>query len=86
MLIFVEWFINFFITGLDLHRTPLITSNVGQVLGTVIFNYGFVITVPSWVNEKVKNELFFIILSFIPVKIPPIFHYNRLVITLFCLR
>jgi hypothetical protein len=25
-----------------------------QVLGTIVFNYAFVITVPSWVNEKAK--------------------------------
>lgn len=26
-----------------------------QVLGIVVFNYTFVVTLPSWVNEKVPS-------------------------------
>jgi amino acid permease len=52
ILIFIEWFVCFFIVGLDFNRIPAFTGNQSQLLGTIIFNYAFVITVPSWVNEK----------------------------------
>jgi len=52
ILIFIEWFVNFFIIGLDFSRVQAFSPNQTQVLGTVVFNYAFVITVPSWVNEK----------------------------------
>jgi len=32
-------------------------SDQSQVLGNIIFNYAFVTTVPSWVNEKVKANV-----------------------------
>lgn len=28
--------------------------NQAGILGTLVFNYAFVVTVPSWVNEKVR--------------------------------
>jgi hypothetical protein len=52
ILIFVEWFVNFFIIGLETSHVPAFSTNLSQVLGTVIFNYAFVITIPSWINEK----------------------------------
>jgi len=55
LLIFIEWFVNFFMVGLEASRVPIIAANQSQVLGTIIFNYAFVITVPSWVNEKNKD-------------------------------
>lgn len=58
VVIFIEWFVNFFIIGLDFSRVPAVTTNLSAVLGTVIFNYAFVITVPSWVNEKVIHVTF----------------------------
>ncbi len=54
--IFVEWFVTFFIKGIDLSRVSFFSNNQSQVLGTIIFNYAFVITVPSWINEKVTCE------------------------------
>lgn len=36
----------------DLINFP-IGKNQAGVLGTLVFNYAFVVTVPSWVNEKV---------------------------------
>lgn len=59
LLIFLEWFVNFFLVGLDFSRVPIFGSNQSQVLGTIIFNYAFVITVPSWVNEKVVPYIFY---------------------------
>eukprot|EP01119_Soliformovum_irregulare_P012256 TRINITY_DN3171_c0_g1_i1.p1 TRINITY_DN3171_c0_g1~~TRINITY_DN3171_c0_g1_i1.p1 ORF type:complete len:345 (+),score=92.59 TRINITY_DN3171_c0_g1_i1:479-1513(+) len=52
IIIFLEWFVNFFIVGLESKRTPAVGASFDQVFGNVIFNYAFVITVPSWVNEK----------------------------------
>jgi amino acid permease len=52
ILIIIEWFINFFLVGLNLKRVPFFSTNQSQVLGTIIFNYAFTTTVPSWVNEK----------------------------------
>lgn len=52
MVIVLEFVIGFFIVGLDSKRLPVIGSNQAQVLGTIIFNYSFIITVPSWINEK----------------------------------
>eukprot|EP01114_Cavostelium_apophysatum_P016131 TRINITY_DN4539_c0_g1_i7.p1 TRINITY_DN4539_c0_g1~~TRINITY_DN4539_c0_g1_i7.p1 ORF type:complete len:421 (-),score=88.62 TRINITY_DN4539_c0_g1_i7:615-1877(-) len=55
ILIFIEWFVNFFLVGIDFKRVPIAAANQSQVLGSIIFNYAFVITVPSWVNEKAEN-------------------------------
>jgi hypothetical protein len=40
-------------SGLDLARTPLVnTGGFSSALSTIIFNYGFVVTLPSWLAEK----------------------------------
>jgi len=46
--------INYAYTGLDFHRVPMIgdTSQFSAALGTVVFNYAYIILLPSWVNEK----------------------------------
>lgn len=49
------WIVIFFLAGLRPANLPVITSSQAGVLGTVIFNYAFVVTVPSWVNEKKPN-------------------------------
>lgn len=53
--IFGMWLVNFFLVGLDTSRVPTIGSNFNSVLGTIIFNYAFVSTIPSWVNQKRKE-------------------------------
>jgi len=53
-LILLEWCIYYMFVGLDFSRIPVIGKNQSQVIGSVIFNYAFVVTIPSWVNEK-KN-------------------------------
>lgn len=37
------------------YDVPMITKNQSQVVGTIVFNYAFVTSVPSWVNEKKKG-------------------------------
>jgi len=39
-------------TPLPAINTNPVTGSVAGVLGTILFNFGFVTTVPSWVNEK----------------------------------
>lgn len=55
MLISVEWVAWFLFIGLDFSNIPFIGKDQTQVLGTIIFNYAYVISVPSWVNEKVSE-------------------------------
>lgn len=50
-----EWVVQFFANGLVFERVPFVGDNQSQVLGTIIFNYAFVVTVPSWVNEKKES-------------------------------
>jgi hypothetical protein len=52
ILIFGEWFINCAKIGFTFERTPFATPHQAAVLGNIIFNYAFVTTVPSWINEK----------------------------------
>ena len=45
------WLITFFRIGLK-YPLPAFGGSQRRVIGHVLFNYAFVITVPSWVNEK----------------------------------
>jgi len=47
----VDWIVLFFSTGLP-QTVPFTTKNQAGVLGTVMFNFAYITTVPSWVNEK----------------------------------
>jgi hypothetical protein len=49
--IFVTWLVTFGIHGLDKGLVPMIGHDKSQVVGTVLFNYAFIITIPSWVND-----------------------------------
>ena len=43
----------FAIEGLEPSRTPAFAEpNVFEAFGVVMFTYAFIVTVPSWVNEK----------------------------------
>jgi hypothetical protein len=55
MLICVEWFAWFFYLGFNFNYVPAFGTDQTQVLGTIIFNYAYVISIPSWVNEKVRK-------------------------------
>ena len=51
----VVWFFDFSSRGLHWENMPALPSNFSAyptLLSTVIFNYGFVATIPSWLNEK----------------------------------
>ncbi|KAI9594777.1 hypothetical protein BDF19DRAFT_385938, partial [Syncephalis fuscata] len=52
IVITVGWMVTFCELGLSAERLPAVTSNLGQVIGTVLFNYAFITTVPSWINSK----------------------------------
>ena len=60
-LVFIyQFIINAFYTINDEHPlgtylTPLYTNSIGQMhLGIIVFAYCYVITIPSWLNEKKK--------------------------------
>ena len=48
------WTVNCFFVGLDFSRIDVVAENQTQLLGIIIFNFAFVTSVPSWVNEKVS--------------------------------
>jgi hypothetical protein len=48
-----EWLVNFvFLEGLHWEYFSWFGWNQTNVIGTLLFNYSFVITIPSWMNEK----------------------------------
>ena len=49
--IMIAWMYEFFNRGLD-YRVPMFGPNPSGQIGTCVFNYAFIVTVPSWVNEK----------------------------------
>ncbi|CAI2190965.1 16310_t:CDS:2 [Funneliformis geosporum] len=49
--IIITWIVTFILTGLTKDYIPLVSNDQSQVVGTVLFNYAFITTVPSWVNE-----------------------------------
>ena len=42
----------FLARGLEARRVPAVGDEFGNVLGVIIFNFAFCVTVPSWLNEK----------------------------------
>ncbi|KAJ1485706.1 hypothetical protein T484DRAFT_1792574, partial [Baffinella frigidus] len=52
----------FWVEGLSAHTVPAFGENYSHVLGSIIFNYAFVVIIPSWVIshhaglEEVVNE------------------------------
>ena len=52
----IVWVLNFWYMGLQTDRLPTWapdpTNGYLQLLPSILFNYGFVTTIPSWVNEK----------------------------------
>ncbi len=59
-LILIQWVVAFFIHGFTIsgENVTAFGTGVGQgsVLGQVILNYAFVMTVPSWCNEKKRSS------------------------------
>jgi len=52
LLIIIQWIVTFFLHGLDTTLVPAIGSDTSQTFGTILFNYAFITTVPSWANAK----------------------------------
>ncbi len=46
------WLVQFLVLGLEPSRMPALGSGYGSVLSVVVFNFGFIMTIPSWLNEK----------------------------------
>ncbi|CAG8543614.1 3488_t:CDS:2, partial [Cetraspora pellucida] len=63
------WIITFIVHGLQQDLVPFIGSDQSQVVGTVLYNYAFITTIPSWVNDTDqsvsirKSVLYSIIIS-----------------------
>lgn len=36
----------------DTDNVPWSTSNLSTLVGVILFNYGYIVTLPSWANEK----------------------------------
>ena len=45
------FFKEFIVSGLP-YSVPWVGADVGQLVGVILFNYAFSITVPAWLNEK----------------------------------
>ena len=41
--------------GISAYNDNAQTGSIAGVLGQILFNFGFVTTVPSWINEKEEN-------------------------------
>ncbi|KAF9430271.1 hypothetical protein BGZ94_007641 [Podila epigama] len=52
LLIVLQWIVTFFTHGLDTSLVPVIGPDISQTFGTILFNYAFITTVPSWANAK----------------------------------
>eukprot|EP01012_Entosiphon_sulcatum_P058463 TRINITY_DN8252_c0_g1_i1.p1 TRINITY_DN8252_c0_g1~~TRINITY_DN8252_c0_g1_i1.p1 ORF type:complete len:489 (+),score=55.17 TRINITY_DN8252_c0_g1_i1:53-1519(+) len=54
--IFTSWVVEFFQVisrdGYNPDNAPAVGSSAWQQIGPIVFNYAFVVTIPSWVNEK----------------------------------
>ena len=48
----VVWLVDFGHRGIDFSTVPAVGTDAGAQIGPILFNYAFIVTVPSWVNEK----------------------------------
>ncbi|KAF8948025.1 hypothetical protein BGZ47_006888 [Haplosporangium gracile] len=55
LLIVTQWIVTFIIHGLDTSLVPVIGNDISQTFGTILFNYAFITTIPSWANAKQPN-------------------------------
>ncbi len=53
ILVIVNWIATFLKAGLHPEWAQMIDPDLSNTLANVLFNFGFITTVPSWVNEKV---------------------------------
>ncbi|KAF9115503.1 hypothetical protein BGX27_007518, partial [Mortierella sp. AM989] len=52
ILIVLQWIVTFCTHGLETTLVPAVGSDISQTFGTILFNYAFITTVPSWANAK----------------------------------
>lgn len=52
LFVFVAWFYEFFREGIAWDTLPALGQDAGAQVGNIFFNYAYVITIPSWINEK----------------------------------
>ncbi|KAG0087777.1 hypothetical protein BGZ93_010748 [Podila epicladia] len=52
LLVILQWIITFFTHGLDTSRVPALGTDVSQTFGQILFNFAYVVNVPSWANAK----------------------------------
>ncbi|KAG0339982.1 hypothetical protein BG004_006592, partial [Podila humilis] len=52
LLIILQWIVTFFSHGIDTSRVPAVGTNVSQTFGQILFNFAYVVNVPSWANAK----------------------------------
>ncbi|RKP12372.1 hypothetical protein BJ684DRAFT_1466, partial [Piptocephalis cylindrospora] len=52
LLVTIVWAVIFIMQGLDPDAIPAVGTDHSSVIGTVLFNYAYVTTIPSWVNAK----------------------------------
>ena len=56
IIILCIWVVMWCILGLDGSRIPFLTEHQAPVVGSIVFNYAFVLMIPSWANELSKNS------------------------------
>ena len=55
IIILLIWIGIFISRGLDASYVPAVGGSMTNIMGTVIFNYALISSLPSWVNEKKKD-------------------------------
>jgi len=53
-----EFFWQFFSNTLHFDQVPFVGKDQSQSLGVIIFAFTYVVTVPSWCNEKMESVRF----------------------------
>ena len=54
-LLVFEFVVAFFHKGVDADLAPWVGSDFSSLVGVVLFNYGFIVTVPAWLMEKRRH-------------------------------
>lgn len=57
--VIITWIVACIMNGLKPDRIPIIGNDQSLLVGTVLFNYAFIITVPSMVNDLVRNFVYY---------------------------
>lgn len=55
ILILGIWIVMWCMLGLEPSRIPFLTDHQAPVVGSIVFNYAFVLMIPSWANELTKG-------------------------------